>query len=112
MLFNKIVGCVAVLATVVVASPIESRAVSKPFKLVTSSANPAHNGLYVESYHTGAGTSDPVLTTTAANSPAWVLNGTYVNANLGGNTPFGFDMAVPLNYASKFICLPVIQSKE
>jgi hypothetical protein len=108
MLFNKIVGCAATLATMVAASPvdIERRAVSKPFHLKTSSANAAFNGLYVESYHTGAGTSDPVLTTVVANSPEFVLNGTYVTTELGGSAPFGIVMAAPLNYASMCILSP------
>lgn len=112
MLFHKIVGCIAAVATIAIATPtnLKPRAVSGPFKLVTSSTNSAHNGLYIESYHTGAGTSDPVLTTESANSINWYLNDTQVYYLTGSNFPFGINLGYPINYASKSVLLSPVLS--
>jgi hypothetical protein len=112
MLFNIIIHCIAILATAVTATqdgcPAPVGTAVKTFKLkTTGSANAAHNNLYVEDYHTGAGTADPVLSANPAVSPAWQLNNTEV-IFVVNDAPYGFVMAAPINYASKHFYLQAL----
>jgi hypothetical protein len=107
MLLNNVAKYITILATAVAATATGclASAPAKTFKLkTTGSTNAAHNSLYVTSYHTGAGTSDPVLSTNAAGSSVWQLNDTQV-VYIVNDVPYGFIMYPAINYASKSMCL-------
>ncbi|KAH8703451.1 hypothetical protein BGW36DRAFT_369363 [Talaromyces proteolyticus] len=92
MLFSQIVLTAASLAASVIAAPNE-------FRIKTVSSSASKNGLYVESYHTGAGLADPVLTTSTANAGKFYLNNTYLQQDIGQEFSYGFELGGATNYA-------------
>jgi hypothetical protein len=95
MLIVKIACSLATLATAVVAQHVD-------FYLKTSGAtNPQYNDLYLESYHTGAGLSDAVLTPNISTAVKFYLNDTTVQADYGQAYPFGIQLDAATNYAGK-----------
>ena len=95
MLFKSLSLAVASLAASSLAAPSE-------FYLKTTGSNiTAHNNLYVEAYHTGAGLGDPVLTTVTANAGHFYLNETYLQMDIGQEFSYGFDIGGATNYAGK-----------
>ncbi|OJJ46573.1 hypothetical protein ASPZODRAFT_132641 [Penicilliopsis zonata CBS 506.65] len=66
----------------------------------TSSTNDAHNNLYVEAYHTGAGLNDAVLTSSTATAAKAFLNETYLEFDLGTPFSWSFSMGADTNYAA------------
>lgn len=99
----KFLASIALLAATVSAGPVASRA-PKTFTLKTSGAkNDAHNGLYLYSYHTGAGLSDAVFSDGSAHSAPVYLNGTTAQVDLGNDFPWGFKATGDNSYAGKFL---------
>lgn len=95
MLFTHLALAVATFAASSLAAPSE-------FYLKTTGSNiTAHNNLYVEAYHTGAGLGDPVLTTVTANAGHFYLNETYLQMDIGQEYTYGFDIGGATNYAGK-----------
>ncbi|RAO68278.1 uncharacterized protein BHQ10_004290 [Talaromyces amestolkiae] len=94
MLFTQFALAAATLAAGSLAAPSE-------FYLKTTGSNiTAHNNLYVEAYHTGAGLGDPVLTTVTANAGHFYLNETYLQMDIGQEYTYGFDVGGATNYAA------------
>ena len=96
MLFTHLtLAAIAPLATSSLAAATDNE-----FYLKTTDSNiSAHNNLLVEGYHTGAGLSDPVLTTVEANAGHFYLNETYLQMDIGQAFTYGFDLGSATNYA-------------
>ncbi|EED18686.1 conserved hypothetical protein [Talaromyces stipitatus ATCC 10500] len=94
MLFPQLALAFATFAAWSLAAPSE-------FLLKTTGSNiTAHNNLYVEAYHTGAGMADAVLTTVTANAGHFYLNETYLQMDIGQEFSYGFDIGGATNYAA------------
>jgi hypothetical protein len=64
---------------------------SRTYVLKTNSSNPAFSNLYLESYHSGAGTGDAVLVPGGSKFNGF-LNGTYQEFDFGNPFPWGIYM--------------------
>lgn len=90
------------LALAVATFAASSLAAPSEFYLkTTGSSIIAHNDLYVEAYHTGAGLSDAVLTTSTADAGHFYLNETYLQMDIGQEYSYGFDVGGATNYAGE-----------
>lgn len=95
----KLLYSIALLVATALANPL-ARDSKEEFNLKTSNAtNNAHNGLYVYSYHTGAGLSDAVLSRNASIAPSFYLNGTRALTSLGTQFSWGVVATGDTNYA-------------
>lgn len=95
MLFTQLALAAATFAATSLAAPSE-------FYVKTTGSNiTAHNDLYVEAYHTGAGLSDAVLTPVTGNAGHFYLNETYLQMDIGQEYTFGFDLGSAANYAGE-----------
>ncbi|KAI9829331.1 MAG: hypothetical protein M1819_006394 [Sarea resinae] len=66
-----------------------------------SNGSSAHDGLYLEAYHTGAGLNDAVLVANKTHAAVGRLNGTYQEFTLGeSSTPYGLYIEGDTNYAA------------
>ncbi|OQE40352.1 hypothetical protein PENCOP_c006G08021 [Penicillium coprophilum] len=89
------------LATSVIAAPVDTAKEPKHFHLKSTGATKAnHNNLYVYAYHTGAGLNDAVLTKDASIASSIYLNGTNALADLKTEFPWGLIATGDTNYAS------------
>lgn len=94
MLFSRIALTLATLAA--------STFAANEFTLKTSSSSSAFNGLYVEAYHTGAGLSDPVLSTTSSSAGKFFLNDTTLLLDIGEpDTYYAVEIYGDTDYAGK-----------
>ena len=76
------------------------RQVSANFQLKTAnSTNPAHNGLYVQPFHTGAGMNDLLLE--ASPDITAYLNGSSLLFNLPGEGPWATSLNAGKYYAGE-----------
>ncbi|KAJ5574036.1 uncharacterized protein N7459_008463 [Penicillium hispanicum] len=95
----KLFASLVLLAATALATPI-ARA-TKKFQLKTSGASqPAHNDLYIRTYHTGAGLNDAVLDKNGTNAPNIYFNGTQALFDLGTEFPWGMIAPGDTNYAA------------
>ncbi|KAJ5360146.1 hypothetical protein N7517_009337 [Penicillium concentricum] len=89
------------LATSVIAAPVDTAKESKHFHLKSTGAtNANHNNLYVYAYHTGAGLNDAVLTEDVGTASSIYLNGTNALFDLKTEFPWGMIATGDTNYAS------------
>lgn len=93
MFFTKIACSLATLATAVTAADF--------YLQTTGSANPSFNNLYIESYHTGAGLSDAVLSTDVSTAVKFYQNDTNIQADFGNGVTFGIYLDSAINYAGR-----------
>jgi hypothetical protein len=91
MFFTKIACSLATLATTVMAADF--------YLKTTGSTNPSFNNLYVESYHTGAGLSDAVLSSNISTAAKFFQNETNIQADFGPDETFGIYLDAAINYA-------------
>lgn len=77
------------------------------FKLKTTGAinNKAHNNLYVNTYHTGAGFNDAVLVAEESAVPFAHLNETRASFELGDHEPWDMDIGGDTNYACMYLSI-------
>jgi hypothetical protein len=70
-------------------------------KTVVTAGNPNKNNLYVDGYHTGAGTAAAILTPTRPTNQQITLNDTAIQFNLDTSEPYPayLNLASDINYA-------------
>jgi len=104
--FNKLVLPFTLLATLAASAPTPEPSVTptgKEYYLKTAvidGGDSSKDGLYLHTYHTGAGLNDVVLSSSSDGSPKGFLNGTYQEFDLGGDFPWGLDVSGSSNYAN------------
>jgi hypothetical protein len=105
MLFCTILAFITLLsAKSALASPVlDHQNINSTYHLKTRTTDPSSdkNGLYVSSYHTGAGLSDAVLTSNKTHASRCFLNDTYMLFDFGPDVPWGMNMGEATNYAGK-----------
>lgn len=106
MLFTKVALAVAALAG--------STFAADEFYLKTTGSNvTAHNDLYVEGYHTGAGQAVAVLSSDTTNAGHFYLNNTALLMDIGdADYTYGFEMLDAAPYAFWQIAAINIQTVE
>ncbi|KAJ5099374.1 hypothetical protein N7532_006375 [Penicillium argentinense] len=97
----KFLSTLALLVATATATPVARS--TKEFHLKTSGAqNEAHNDLYLQTYHTGAGLNDAVFTKGSDKASPVYFNGTQALVDLQSEFPWGIVATGDTNYAGKY----------